>query len=111
MVVRSAGTHPAELHLMAVRVMAEEGIDIGHQRSKHVGELASLAPDMAVTVCDIACEACAVWLQATNRIQWSISDPVSVRDETGRLGAFREVRDELRLRTQGLLALLGSRRA
>jgi protein-tyrosine-phosphatase len=109
-VVRSAGTHPAELHPMAVRVMAEEGIDIGHQRSKHVDELAELAPTAVVTVCDIAREECAVWLQATNRLHWSIPDPASVGDDTARFQAFRAVRDELRLRAQGLLALLASGR-
>lgn len=107
-VVRSAGTHPAELHPMAERVMAEVGVDIGHQRSKHVDALAELIPDMVVTVCDIAREECAVWLQATNRVHWSIPDPASVGDDAERLLAFRAVRDELRLRAQGLLALLMS---
>lgn len=110
LVVRSAGTHPARLHPMAVQVMAEEGIDIGHQRSKHVDELAELAPTAVVTVCDIAREECAVWLQATNRMHWSIPDPASVGDDTERLQAFRAVRDELRLRVGGLLALLSSGR-
>jgi protein-tyrosine-phosphatase len=105
-VVRSAGTHPAELHPLAARVMAEAGVDIGHQRSKHVDELAGLAPTAVVTVCDIAREECAVWLQATNRIHWSIPDPASVRGDIERLQAFREVRDELRLRVRGLLQLL-----
>jgi ArsR family transcriptional regulator len=110
LVVRSAGTHPAALHPMAARVMAEEGIDIGHQRSKHVDELAELTPTVVITVCDIAREECAVWLRAATQIHWSIPDPVTVGDEMERLGAFRQVRDELRLRVQGLLALLVSGR-
>lgn len=110
LLVRSAGTHSASLHPLAVQVMAEQGIDIGYQYSKHVDELAELRPDAVVTVCDIAREECAVWLRATTRLHWSIPDPVSVHDEAERLRAFRAVRDELRLRVQGLLALLSSGR-
>ncbi|HMQ30974.1 MAG TPA: metalloregulator ArsR/SmtB family transcription factor [Chloroflexaceae bacterium] len=110
LLVRSAGTHPASLHPLAVQVMAEQGIDIGHQHSKHVDELAELRPAAVVTVCDIAREECAVWLRATTRLHWSIPDPVSVHDEAERLRAFRAVRDELRLRVHGLLALLSSGR-
>lgn len=110
LVVRSAGTHPAPLNPLALQVMAEAGVDIGHQRSKHVDELSELCPTAVVTVCDIAREECAVWLQATTRLHWSIPDPVAVRDEAERLRAFREVRDELRLRVQGLLALLAATR-
>ena len=110
LLVRSAGTHPASLHPLGVQVMAEEGIDIGHQRSKHVDELTELTPTVVLTVCDIAREECAVWLRATTQIHWSIPDPVGVQDDAERLRAFREVRDELRLRAQGLLALLAAGR-
>ena len=66
--VRSAGTQPARLHPLAEQAMAEVGIDIGHQQSKHVDALAQLAPDVVVTVCDIAREECAVWQRAGTRI-------------------------------------------
>jgi protein-tyrosine-phosphatase/DNA-binding MarR family transcriptional regulator len=109
-VVRSAGTHPASLHPQAVQVMAEAGVDISYQQARHVDALAALTPNVVVTVCDIAREECAVWLQATIRLHWSIPDPAAVRDETERLEAFRVVRDELRLRVQGLLPLMVSGR-
>lgn len=102
--VRSAGTQPARLHPQAEQVMAEVGIDIGHHQSKHVDALAQLAPDVVVTVCDIAREECAVWLQANTRLHWSIADPVTIPDSAGRLLAFRAVRNELRERVEGLLA-------
>jgi ArsR family transcriptional regulator len=104
--VRSAGTQPATLHPMALQVMAEIGIDIGHHQSKHVDALAGLRPDVVVTVCDIAREECAVWVRAATRIHWSIPDPVPVTGEAERLAAFRSVRDDLRRRTQGLIAFL-----
>jgi ArsR family transcriptional regulator len=105
--VRSAGTQPTQLHPLALRVMAERGIDIGHHGSKHVDSLAALTPDVVVTVCDIAREACAVWSRAERRIHWSIPDPVNVNDVAERLVAFRSVRDDLHQRVLGLLALLG----
>ncbi|MCS6880750.1 MAG: metalloregulator ArsR/SmtB family transcription factor [Oscillochloridaceae bacterium] len=106
--VRSAGTHPAPLHPLAVQVMAEAGIDIGYQQTKHVDTLADLASAVVVTVCDIAREECAVWLRAAIQLHWSIADPVAVEDEAERLRAFRAVRDEVRERVSGLLPLLPS---
>jgi len=105
---RSAGTHPATLHPLAVQVMAEVGIDIGYQQAKHVDTLAGLASAVVVTVCDIAREECAVWLRAATQLHWSIADPVAVEGEDERLRAFRAVRDEVRERVSGLLPLLPS---
>lgn len=104
--VRSAGTQPARLHPLAEQAMAEVGIDIGHHQAKRVDTLVQLAPDVVVTVCDIAREECAVWHRAGRRLHWSIADPVAVADADERLLAFRSVRDGLRLRVEGLLELL-----
>ena len=103
--VRSAGPHPTRLHPVAEQVMAEVGIDIGHHQSKHVDALAHLTPDVVVTVCDIAREECAVWHQAGMQLHWSIPDPVMVPAGNEQLAAFRTVRDSLRLRVGGLIAL------
>lgn len=104
--VRSAGTQPARLYPLAEQVMAEVGVEIGHHQSKHVDALAQLTPDVVVTVCDIAREECAVWLQAATRLHWSIPDPVMVPAGDEQLAAFRAVRDALRLRVEGLIGLL-----
>lgn len=104
--VRSAGTEPTQLQPLAEQVMAEVGIDIGHHQAKHVDSLAHLAPDVVVTVCDIAREQCAVWRMAARRIHWSIPDPAGVADPDERLRAFRSVRDELRQRVAGMIELL-----
>jgi ArsR family transcriptional regulator, arsenate/arsenite/antimonite-responsive transcriptional repressor / arsenate reductase (thioredoxin) len=107
--VRSAGTQPSTLHPLSVQVMAEIGIDIGHHQSKHVDTLAGLRPDVVVTVCDIAREECDVWIRAATRLHWSIPDPVPINGEAERVAAFRSVRDDLRQRTLGLIALLSHR--
>ena len=94
---RSAGTEATRLHPLAVRAMAELGIDISGQRSKSVDELAGERFDCAVTVCDHAREACPVVPGAAQQLHWSLPDPSQTEgDEEPRLEAFRSVRDEIR---------------
>jgi ArsR family transcriptional regulator, arsenate/arsenite/antimonite-responsive transcriptional repressor / arsenate reductase (thioredoxin) len=105
-VVRSGGTQPAQLHPLATQVMTEAGVDIGHQQTKSISTLADLAPNVVVTVCDVAREECALWPEVKTRIHWSIPDPVVVTGAEEQLAAFRTVRDELRGRIEGLIELL-----
>lgn len=105
-VVRSGGTQPAQLHPLATQVMAEAGVDIGHQQAKSIISLTDLAPDVVVTVCDVAREECALWPEVKTRLHWSIPDPVVVTGAEEQLVAFRAVRDELRGRAEGLIELL-----
>lgn len=56
--VQSAGTAPKSVNPLAIRVMAERGIDISHQRSKHLNEYLDQAFDYVITVCDQAAEVC-----------------------------------------------------
>jgi protein-tyrosine-phosphatase/DNA-binding transcriptional ArsR family regulator len=103
---RSAGTRPAQLHPLAVEVMAEAGIDIGYQQAKSVEALTDLGPELVVTVCDIAREECVVWRNAARRLHWSIPDPAAEADPAVQIEAFRNARDDLRRRVEGLIALL-----
>ena len=65
----SAGTEPAPLNPLAVRAMAEAGLDISNQRSKHVSSVAGQHFDFVITVCDRAKEQCPRWPgQATTSI-------------------------------------------
>ena len=61
----SAGVEVHGLNPSAVRVMAEAGVDISNHRSKHVRELADIAFDYVVTVCDRAHESCPFFPGAT----------------------------------------------
>lgn len=107
--VRSAGTAPSGVQPLAVRVMAEAGIDISYQYAKRIADVADPAPAVVVTVCDLAREECAQLLDAPVCLHWSIPDPVTTSgSESERLAAFRATRDELRLRIEGLLSLLSS---
>jgi arsenate reductase len=95
--VSSAGSAPSRLNPLAVRALAEIGIDISGQRSKGVDEIPPQDVDAVVTLC--AEEVCPVFLGKALRIHWGLPDPAgAVGSDDQRLQAFREVRDELRRR-------------
>ena len=104
--VRSAGTTPRGVDPLAVLVMAEAGVDIGYQQSKGVEAVATLAPSLVVTVCDLAREQIPLWPNTPPLVHWSVPDPVRVVREPERQQAFVAARDELRNRVSGLLTLL-----
>jgi arsenate reductase len=106
LVVHSAGVAPSRLNQDAVRVMAEAGVDISGHRSKHLDELAGVAVDYVVTVCDHAHETCPVLPGRTKVIHRAFDDPphtaVEVADENERLAIYRRVRDEIRAFVESL---------
>jgi arsenate reductase len=105
--VASAGTEVTRVHPLAIREMAERGIDISGQRSKHLNELLGDHFDSVVTVCDNARESCPLFPGAPERLHWSIPDPSAVQgDETTRQAAFKRAADELTARIRDLLELL-----
>ena len=107
----SAGVMPSGLDPRAVRVMAELGIDISGQRSKHIEELADAGIDCVVSVCDWAAERCPTLPGDIRRIHAGFDDPPSLalraRDEQAALAHYRRVRDEIREFVSGLPRLLG----
>lgn len=58
--VGSAGTEIRKVHPLAVAVMEEIGVDISKHRSKLIDEFFDRSPDIVVTVCDSAHQACPV---------------------------------------------------
>ena len=57
--VHSAGTEPADIvHPLAVRAMAEIGVDISHQRPKDLWHFVAERSDFAITTCDRAAFRC-----------------------------------------------------
>ena len=92
----SAGTNPTRVNPLAIRVMAEVGVDITEQRSKSVDEVTGERFDYVITVCDRAREACPVFLGQANRLHWSFDDPAEAEgSEQERLEVFRRTRDEI----------------
>ncbi|MEW6490897.1 MAG: arsenate reductase ArsC [Thermodesulfobacteriota bacterium] len=96
----SAGTRPQGVNPLAVRVMAEVGVDISGQRSKSVDELLGEDLDLLVTVCGGARESCPVFLgKVKERQHWPFDDPAEARGTHEQvLAVFRRVRDEIRAR-------------
>lgn len=96
--VHSAGSAPAGyVHPFAVKVMAEVGIDISQQRSKHMNEFLGRPVHTVITVCGEADAACPVFPGQVNRYHWPFDDPAKATGtEEEVLAVFRRVRDELR---------------
>jgi arsenate reductase len=96
MEVFSAGTKPSQVNPLAVQVMAERGIDIGQQRSKHLDEYLQQSFDYVITVCDEAAETCPVFPGPAKRIHWNFPDPAAAQGtEDEKRSAFRQVRQSL----------------
>ena len=108
----SAGTHPAGVHPLTVRVLAEVGIDWSEARSKAITEMLDRPWDLVLTVCDNAREACPVVPGARRTAHEGFPDPAAIGgSEDERLAAFREVRDAIAIRMGALAADLLAERA
>jgi arsenate reductase len=97
--VHSAGMDPkAEIHPLAVKVMAEIGIDISHQRTKSSRDYLGRHPVRHVLiVCNKANGTCPrIWPGAYTRTYMPFDDPAEAEGtEAQKLAVFRRVRDEL----------------
>ena len=102
----SAGIETHGLNPDAVRVMAEAGVDISGQRSKHVGELKDIDFDYVVTVCGHANEHCPLFPGKTQVVHVGFDDPprlaAGAKTEEERLAPYRRVRDEIKAFVMGL---------
>jgi arsenate reductase len=95
--VSSAGSKPTQVNPLAVRALAEIGLDISGQYSKSVDSIPPEDVDVAITLC--AEEECPVFLGKARRIHWGLPDPggAGLSDDQ-KLQSFRDVRDELERR-------------
>jgi len=102
----SAGIETHGLNPNAVRVMAEAGVDISRQRSKHVDELRDVAFDYVVTVCGHAHEHCPLFPGKAKVVHVGFDDPPrlarSAKTEEEAFGHYRRVRDEIRAFVESL---------
>lgn len=93
---QSAGTEKTSVNPLAIRVMAERGIDLGGHTSKVYDGLMQERWDYLVTVCDDANERCPFVPGSVKRLHWSFEDPSRARGtEQERLRVFRRVRDQI----------------
>jgi arsenate reductase len=95
----SAGTEQRSVHPLAIRAMAEVGIDIGSHTSKRYEDVMQRPWDYIITVCDDANEHCPFVPASVKRLHWSFEDPSrATGDEAQRLAVFRQVRDKIQER-------------
>jgi len=94
--VYSAGIESHGLDKYAVKVMAEEMIDISGQRSKKIDELPVIEFDYVITVCDNAREKCPSFPVTTTVMHKSFPDPAHFTGtETDLISKYENIRDEI----------------
>jgi arsenate reductase len=95
--VASAGSKPSGyVHPLAIRALAEIGIDISAHRSKHLSEFLGEKVETVITVCGNADQVCPMFPGQVNRHHWGFDDPAhATGTEEEQLAVFRRVRDEI----------------
>jgi arsenate reductase len=97
----SAGTAATAVRPLAIRAMAELGVDISGQTNKTLERYLGEPFDAVVTVCDDVNESCPVFPGARARLHWSLPDPSKATGtEAEQLTVYRRVRDALRGRIE-----------
>jgi len=103
----SAGIFAAGLSPGAAKVMAEIGIDISGQKSKHFGKLLDEEFDYVITLCGELEERCPVFPGKAEHIHMEFADPTGwPGSEEERLDRHRKTRDDMKSRLIPLLEKL-----
>ena len=96
----SAGIETHGLNPNAVKVMAEAGVDISGQRSKHVKDLPDIEFGYVITLCDHAAEHCPFFPGKAKILHFGFDDPPKLaqnaKTEQEALNCYRRVRDEIK---------------
>ena len=95
--VYSAGVETHGLNPSAIKVMAEDGVDIAHHNSDHVDTYLNEGITHVITVCDHAAEACPIFPGKVIRTHQNFSDPSKINgSEEETLPHYRQTRNEIR---------------
>ena len=95
----SAGTEPKPIHPLAIRAMAEVGLDISKNVCKGLAQFLDEDFDYVISVCARAAETCPTWPRSREQIRWHFDDPAeAAAPEEDRLRVFRRVRNEIQQR-------------
>lgn len=102
--VSSAGLEPGELNPLAVRAMAEIGIDISKNKTKSVLDFVKEGRlfQHVITVCNAEeNERCPIFPSISRKQHWNLPDPASFQgSDNEKLEKTRSVRDDLRRRIE-----------
>ena len=96
--VQSAGSDPTGfVHPLAIRALADIGIDISGNTSKHIREFLERDVETVITVCDNADQACPTFPGQANRHHWPFPDPAKAKGSEEEIWkVFEQVRDDIR---------------
>lgn len=102
----SAGIEPHGLDSLAIKAMAEAGVDISSNRSKSVSEFIDVVFDYVITVCGHANENCPVFPGNAKIIHFGFEDPPQLakdcKTEEEKMMHYRRIRDEIKTFIQTL---------
>jgi arsenate reductase len=102
--VHSAGIIQSYVHPLAIRVMAEIGIDISQQTSKSLDPFVNHKFDYVITLCDHAAKFCPAFGGSGKRLHWPFDDPAGANGTTEeRLVVFRRIRDGIKKKVEEFL--------
>jgi arsenate reductase len=103
---RSAGVETHGLNPMAVKAMAEAGVDISKHKSQLVDEFLDESWDFVVTVCGNAHEICPMFPGKAEIVHMGFDDPATLAKAEptteGAMAHYRRVRDEIRTFVESL---------
>ena len=103
----SAGVWPVGVNPRTIKVMAEAGVDISNQTSKHVDELLWIDFDYVITLCDNARQQCPVFPGKAKLIHRGFDDPMAViGSEEKKLQAYRKTCNDIKEFIETLLESL-----
>ncbi|SNZ08418.1 arsenate reductase [Persephonella hydrogeniphila] len=105
--VYSAGSNPSGyVHPLAIKVMAEKGIDISKNKSKSLDKIPLSELNYVITLCGDAAETCPV-IPGANTQHWGLPDPAKAEGtEEEKIRIFREIRDKIEDRVRKLIESL-----
>ena len=99
--VASAGADPSGyIHPLALRAMAEIGIELDPERysSKHMNDFLIRPVETVITVCSNADRECPTFPGQQYRYCWRFRDPADAEGtDDQKMACFREVRDQIQL--------------
>jgi protein-tyrosine-phosphatase/DNA-binding transcriptional ArsR family regulator len=109
-VVVSAGSRPKPLHLNAVAVMGEYGLDLSGCRTKQLDEFTGQYFDYVISLCDRVREVCPEFPGHPDLIHWSMPDPAAAgATDSASYPAFQRTAAELSTRIGYLLHVITAR--
>lgn len=91
---QSAGIEKHEVDPIAIKVMAEAGVDISNQKSKLISEVDLKVFDYVITLCDDAEKNCPYIPGYIKRLHLPVDDPQKFKKDI--LFHYRRIRDEIR---------------